>query len=525
MTTLDSTSHTARLQQAARQPNLKNQLATQLVENYLVGARIPNRPNLPGSWPKHRGDSIQNYAVLDITKENWEPNYVLIHGRELFTPEAAHRFFTAKYDHANTPSEMFKDKAKEKLRKWLTPETFSERRLLCNYDPSDTAENIAKMVQQIRSKYPALKIRSLPPLTPENDKEIVDALNEAYNAEPFRKQETQTILAEFNRTSLPDIRKRAHALMPKVLQVLEHYKQDPQVLRNFLAGICIAPLGEDNIAAIIDMGLEERVRTMLISLAKTMSNPYDERFLDMEKEVAQKAVDSVHPRVLRMGIRRKTVLIYTTDRKCPEPELLEEDNLCGRYQKGYGKSSDFVIVREHDDPEEEKRTFRHEYEHMADGCAPKRFGELHEKDAHDMFRKDNNNVEQYLIWLEAHILQPGARTQTILADMEAKLNPQQRNSLPKDSKKRAAVLRDFVNDIDSHLDDFAKAHLGITSRLYDTHKRRVNEIAPVIEELNMEYGKAFVTLILPNMSRAVSKYRYTNTHFRNNPEAIVSPSR
>jgi hypothetical protein len=528
MTSIDSSPHVGRLQ-AKKRPNWPKELAHQLVDNHLVGVRIPNWTNRStNTWPKHRGDSIQNYAILDVTKDAWEANYVFIHGRELFTPKHAERFFTPHYDHANTPSEAFKDEAKDKLRKWFTPQTYATRRKYCNYDPSGAKENVERMVQGARHKYPALKIRSLPPLTPAHDTEIVDALNEAYNAEPFRKQEAQKIIAEFDRTSLPNVRKHAHTLMPKVWDVLKQYEYDPQVLRNFLSGIRIAPQSEDSIAAIIDMGLEERIRTTLIRMAETMSNPYDPRFLEAEQTIAQRTSESVHPRVLRMGIRNKTVLIHTTDRKCPEPELLEEPNLCGRYQRPYARSpyqTDFVIVREHDDPAEEKRTFRHEYEHMADYCAPRQFAELHTADANDMFRQDNNNVEQYLIWLDAHIHDPSAYTQKLIAKIEAALRPELRETLPDDVKKRAEMLKKFVDDIDSHMDGFAKAHLGITCEHYDTHRKRVNEVAPVIEELNMEYGKAFVNLILPNMSKAVSQYRYTNMHLRDNPEAAAHPAR
>jgi|GEM_PF-1931328 len=572
-----------KIQRKTPLPYHQRQLADELVESCTIGlklspdfnpkhakrlnARYTNRP----IGVKHFRNSVAVDYEVDL--EHMQQNFVItqplenirvfLHGRELFTPEMASKYFADGFDKDSVTIDMFSNNVAAKIRAAMLPGSLAARLPKTAYLTKDETTELARyQLAEAKKRFPHLDYSSLPPLSHETAEKLRVELGEllaTHVTEDYSDVITNhpllitscdtieqhvanySVKAEtFFKDALEDLasdeeRERAISYKQQLFDFMAKHDWDPEILNNFMKGIPLVKEANAYVPSIIFEGLNTRVEKAeqkLLGEIKAMSNPYDPRFSMAERDVAKAIVSAVHPRVLAKA-RERSMHVLVTDAASTKEEGIDvfkemsisNDglNAGGYYQKSMfiegAQSGDVIILSAAGMNFPTLAEYaRHEFEHMVDFLGPK-FHTLPESKLDAAMKKDRYTLDSWHNLIRE--ITPHSPPKDIykvysLASMLAMKQPKtpSKQSLRETQRELLKVM--------AHVQEWAKNFMpkpGDTiNDFYTTRENQLDEAMPVIAQLKSVYGNEFVKTLMPETYKLTTMHHYNLLHRGQNEE-------
>lgn len=255
---------------------------------------------------------IKNYVVYNPYES---AAMVFLHGKDIFSPEAAHKF----YDEHDRSESLFNPEAIAKIERALLPESF-DGRLGGFMSASGISDEMRFEIcsRGMQVCYPELDFSALPnmldvgyyayvdafiSLLEENGIDMSKVLENSLSGDPheikFIKEEVEKLESEKLNIYLatPESSEQLDGIKERLANLLKSYLEshewDWEILTNFKAGLSIAAANEqDTVEDILQKGARVRAVKTLEKLAEKMGNPYDECFEKTEQSMAKIVADS-----------------------------------------------------------------------------------------------------------------------------------------------------------------------------------------------------------------------------------------
>lgn len=489
----------------------------------------------------------QNFAIL--TAYSPIGNRTVIHGREIFSPDAARKYFADGSDKEHFAYEDFSEAAKQKIRALLSPESLQSR--MEEYvTPQNMVDYLKYYLEWLKEEIPGFKMPDIPEINEANylpvTMQIASALEKQgielgertesalFPSESHIAKVKQKLLSfavaklDDAVTELEADEKSVKHFKAALTELLEKNGYDPEIVSNFTAGVRVLPdISNQSLETIIHTGLEKRVEERLRTCAAQIANPYDAKFVEAEKMVADTLVHSVQPRVLRNIQRRKSaVLVSDGDNLGVFQDVLRVGGshwlgVAGKYDPKFpfhaNHANDFVLLTA---PELDYKTLgllaRHECEHHRDftqNDVPP-YAAYYKDKLGECMAEDRQHLRETLELLENTTSQSPAKDVERIKKLAMKRGGYAEQEIDDFSVMRRRLLDD-VKDIRQVVrlsflpDENEKAH-----ECYDLGYAQRVEVPAVIEHLKGQYGSAFIKELMPRMCESVAFHRAQSNTLR-----------
>lgn len=485
----------------------RDQMEQALLDGCRIGVRLPQ--GIDGRYGR------QNFAMLRPI--NPIGSQIFLHGRELFSPEAAQHYYR-QGGRRDFSYDEFSEPAKEKIRRYLSPQGLNDR-LFDYMEPRDWATYVAHEIARAKIRWPQIELPEFPPITRQNAKGQLSALYVALEGEGIdlariddvvyypgppereqclaeRKAHAQKLLEQL---SIAWGERVKESRLKTLTAKLDANGWDPEMVRNFHAGLKTNPSPNTTLDAILAAGIEARTEELLREAAGQMCDPYSQGFRQNEKEMAGMIVSSLQPRVLHLLVAQAAPVIASHS-----PRMSECADLLGYEPEDWAQvrgvfhgvgpmessvCRPYIVVARANPPEILKGIIRHEAEHLRDVTRRRPFS------------SDS-------LVLEAAIAADTLRIKRLYADVQETARP------PSDEVRKLAGLRGYRVDgpenlacmrtgLSEDLEEVARKCYcfmeGSDMNWYSTRHAQRFEAVAVMAELKHSMGTSFMREVLPNL--------------------------
>ncbi|MFO0388156.1 MAG: hypothetical protein ACK502_00330 [Alphaproteobacteria bacterium] len=537
-----------------RLTNDRKKLAQELLDSNLLGVRLLDLQSRTQFDDRTRDSNFAVYRPANPTGSR-----VFIHGRDLFSNAAADMYFSSTINAGHMPYGQFGEKAKNKIRRALSPESLYER-----VDDYILPKSDAEYVKQELAK------DGIDP-SEVNQNNAYTTYN---NLQREREQKGQFNASQhIDHTHLPDpifkqrikkyIMPLANQLMQEALAELEykgqaaiadHYKHaldallqtnnyDPEIVHNFSAGVATLTRGRlPKIEDVIKHGLEIRVEAVVRDLAEKVSNPYAPKFKAKEIEAAEALAKHMQPRLLRNALRTNTAIILTNETRLASfNDILgytseDWETAGGAYsgatplQPHNPSTNNFIIIAggnalDDFNYREVQRVGRHEFEHHRDLNQESNFTYYNRHYLEQAIKADRANLKT------VHDLVKKAADGNHLKPAEHALL---KKALPalKSQDGAEAIIEPYPYYVTlrrslSMLNTFAErcsvffGEQDARYTHYSTRSKQHHEIPAIIAELSAEFGSANTKGLLPQLTKMYREHRLNNPGLRDDSQGML----
>ncbi len=515
-----------------------------LLEKCTIGLKLP----------KERGgdDAPVQYEQNYIAVSSQGPFFpkLFLHGREIFTSkEIADQFAVSDKSADESYVPLLTPALVNKVSHLFSPDTF-EQRLIGYTMPRERGAYVQAVVSQFQQQYPDIDFSSLPPVTEENahtvmgdcvrllEKTGIDSttLLEDQLAPPeslkqqirdyIRENYPQSFDANIAAT-LPEGEKRDAAIARKdeVLAYAAQHHYDPEIIQNFAVGLLFAQDITEPVEPLLELGGRVRANAIIGEAARSVANPYDEKFAVQEARVANIIAGSVEPRVLE-HITNHNIGIVVADAE--DSSVFRDivafpEKFDGKFEslktRGDDVFNDMIIIAS-PGLKEKRLAFiaRHECEHALDMTNHQPFQMMedyalwcamesdrrHLDQTHDIIKEITPESAPAVIE-QLHRL---ARMVQLEGSEQAILNPEDVLRLKEKMLEYLDVVQDRVSTFMPR-DENAPAHEAYSAKLCQTM-----EIPAVIEDVKATFGKNFVRELLPEIYDLCRQHRMSHPAMR-----------
>ena len=493
----------------------------ELTDTNLIGLRL--------KLPKSR-KLQQNFAVLKPI--NPIGIRLFIHGRELFTRDAAQRYFASR-NHADFSYADFGEAAKQKIRRLLSPKSLDER--LNDYAlPDDEVAAEHHRLARLKARFPHFDPPELPALSKGNARaahEKISRAMEEHGLDPDLQEEN-----EFLQKACRDAAEKklagaitqlktqhreplAHHFERPLLDYLAAHGWDPEIPANFLAGIKAVPHPlEAPLEDILAQGIEARTEKLLHRAASQMANPYEYFFADWEDHVGGKLLSQVHSRVLRNALRTHTAILFSNG-----PNMSVFHDVVGYSRNtwkgatgGYfehrpaARTHNFILLSDDLSP----LVTCHEFEHQRDLTQERPFTSRYADSLPADIVLDGIHLKAIKKFVEEFnpdscnpadremLLTLAKKVRHVPADIDASSAP------PSLLHAAHALVAFHVNVVYSHCMAFFEP--DTESVYYGSRRAQRQEVPAVLAGLKGLYPAAFLRELLPNLYERFIEHRLEN---------------
>lgn len=496
-----------------------------------VGVPVEETP-LPAKDEKF----TRNFTVVAIGSPLG--NRAFIHGREIFSREAAEEFFKAQNKEI-FPYASFSEVAKKKIRALLSPESLPSRMADC-VAPPDIVEYAKYYIEWLKKEIPGAVVPDIPPVNAENFSAVFTQLGKALEAQGIDVGELSETTYFPSEVYLLDIksRLRLHGLS-KLQEVMEHEGEavahllpllerrleaggyDPEIIMNFTEGLrTVQDAANASLDAIIGAGLEKRVEIILRQCAAQVSNPYSAVFTEAEMKVADTLVHSVQPRVLRNIQRQKTAILITDDEHIGGfSDILRVE--CPTWLDTGGKyepktpfhadhAHDFVLIAARGlDRQRLGIISRHECEHHRD-CTQSDtppYAIYYKNTLDECIADDRRHLLDVLEFLENITPHSSGRDKQRFESLVLQRTRGAKPAVDDFCMQRRQLLNDANAICRTAKSSFFAGEDEAPSKHYEMKYAQRMEVPAVIAHLEGHYGSGFIKALMPRLYETVQFHR------------------
>jgi hypothetical protein len=487
---------------------------------------------------KPQKGKIKNYVII----KPYGPlgSKLFLHGKDIFTPEAAERFYAD--DDAFLNRALLNPAAVERVRQIFLPESFEDR--VENYfllKTPDVASSLLLGLEIAKERYPNVDFSSVPAPTADNGVEFLAAIEDVLKSNGIDMTAIMEA-AQAGTSPTKDIaKKRIREEMPGVLEAylrggeeslsaqyakrkvgtglrdyMAAHQWDWEILDNFKAAVRSEHAETCNsLEELLLAGAGLRAERSLTAAAMGMHNPYDSRFDLCESEVARHVVNSVQPELVLSALRDHTALMFVDDREIaafgdfrgfPFPP-----GAYGKYQPNSPLSryfSNFLLFAG-------KGlgigglTLCHEFEHKLDLDAKVTFSSRYGGTIPQMIAADFAHSARLEAYLATVADRSSAGETTPLFILARKKGMRFHPALTVEEIRDSLLhdIRYIRREAAVFAPEQAQGEPASHAKVYATESSQWVEIPAILEELKATYGKPFIDEVLPQLSQATEQHR------------------